>query len=64
MTFLFNLTKENMLNIFTRAPKFTLQTLADGRTAIVNTKTGDVVNTYARTRDAKRGADRAGLQLV
>jgi len=45
-------------------PTFAIGRLTSGRFAIVNNKTGDVVNTYTRQRDAVRGAERAGLKLA
>lgn len=47
-----------------RTPTFSVGRLTNGRFAIVNNKTGDVVNTYTRQRDAVRGAERAGLKLA
>lgn len=55
-----------MFNLFKRnkTPTFAIGRLTNGRFAIVNNKSGDVVNTYSRRRDAVRGAERAGLTLA
>jgi hypothetical protein len=37
---------------------------ANGRVALKELSTGATITTYARTRDAKRGATRRGLTLI
>lgn len=48
---------------FSKTPKYTVEALPSGRFAIVDTRNG-IFKTYARKRDAIRGADRAGIVLA
>lgn len=48
---------------FNKTPKYSLEELPSGRYAIVDTRDG-IFKTYARKRDAVRGAERAGIILA
>lgn len=52
-----------MFGLFTKKSKFSIEQLPSGRFAIVDNKDG-IFKTYARRRDAVRGADRAGIVLA
>jgi hypothetical protein len=48
----------------TNTMKAFIENTANGRVALKELSTGATIYTYARTRDAKRGATRRGLTLI